>query len=135
MTDDGHPVSNIHDIHRRGNGSSGSRPGPGRNSCDTYSAYPLTLLTVTLGVCPKASAQDSDPNSFRPLTQAMLNAPDPADWVMWRGGYGNWGYSPLDQIDRGNVHELRLVWSFAFEPAGPGSRGMQVEPLVYDGVM
>jgi alcohol dehydrogenase (cytochrome c) len=72
---------------------------------------------------------------FRPLTQAMLNDPDPADWVMWRGGYANWGYSPLDQITADNVNELRLAWSWAFAPAGPGSTGMQVEPIVYDGVM
>ena len=48
----------------------------------------------------EVSAQDSGQDAFRPLTQAMLNDPDPADWLMWRGGYANWGYSPLDQITR-----------------------------------
>jgi len=72
---------------------------------------------------------------FRPLTQDILNNPDPEDWLMWRGGYKNWGYSPLDQINDDNVDDLRLAWSWAFAPAAPGSNGMQVEPTVYDGIM
>ncbi len=41
-----------------------------------------------------------------------------------------WGYSPLDQITRENVGELRMVWSRAL------TTGMQEgTPLVYDGVL
>jgi alcohol dehydrogenase (cytochrome c) len=72
---------------------------------------------------------------FQPLTQEILNNPDPADWLMWRGGYHNWGYSPLDQIDRDNVDRLQLAWSWAFAPAVQRSNGMQVEPTVYDGIL
>lgn len=72
---------------------------------------------------------------FQPVTQEMLNSPDAADWLMWRGNYENWGYSPLTQIDRENVKGLQLAWSWAFAPAGLGTNGMQVEPTVYDGVM
>ena len=95
------------------------------------------MLAVALVVFPfrEASAQIGAGTSFRPVTRAMLADPDPADWLMWRGGYSNWGYSPLDQISRNNVTELRMAWSYAFAPAGPASRGMQVEPIVYDGVM
>ena len=92
-------------------------------------------VLAPLEVSAQDSGQDPAQRVFRPLTQAMLNDPDPADWVMWRGGYANWGYSPLDQITADNVNELRLAWSWAFAPAGPGSTGMQVEPIVYDGVM
>lgn len=69
---------------------------------------------------------------FQPLTQDMLDNPDPDDWLMWRGNYENWGYSPLDQINIENVSELRLAWSYA---VGPGGTGMQAEPTVYDGVL
>ena len=93
------------------------------------------MLTVAVLAPLEATAQGTAQRTFRPLTQAMLNNPDPADWLMWRGGYANWGYSPLDQITPGNVNDLRLAWSWAFAPAGPGSTGMQVEPIVYDGVM
>jgi alcohol dehydrogenase (cytochrome c) len=67
---------------------------------------------------------------FVPVTDEMLRNPDPADWLMWRRTLGHWGYSPLDQIDRENVRELRLVWT---RPLNPGVQ--EGTPLVYDGVM
>ena len=65
-----------------------------------------------------------------PVTDAMLQDPDPADWLMWRRTLDNWGHSPLDQIDADNVDDLELVWS------RPLHSGVQEgTPLVYDGVM
>ena len=69
---------------------------------------------------------------YIPVTQAMLNDPDPADWLMWRRTYNGWGYSPLDQIDRGNVGQLQMVWSYALDPY---QGGMQTEPVVHDGIL
>ncbi len=42
-------------------------------------------------------------DDFVPVTDKMLQNPDPADWLMWRRTLDSWGYSPLDQIDRANV--------------------------------
>ena len=64
-----------------------------------------------------------------PVTDAMLANPDPADWPMWRRTLDNWGYSPLDQIDRRNVEQLRLVWS---RPLAEGDQ--EGTPLVHDGI-
>ena len=50
---------------------------------------------------------------------------------MWRRTYDSWGFSPLDQVNRDNVNELRLVWSWAIEEGGRN----QPTPLVYDGVL
>ncbi|MCY4026686.1 MAG: PQQ-binding-like beta-propeller repeat protein [Acidobacteria bacterium] len=87
----------------------------------------LTLLLFLGGMAPQVLAQERD---FEPVTDAMLQDPDPADWLNWRRTLDGWGYSPLDQIDRGNVHELQLVWGWAI------GRGLsQPTPLVYDGVM
>ena len=82
----------------------------------------LALAGVTL-----ATAQERE---IEPVTDAMLQDPDPADWLMWRRTLDGWGYSPLDQIDRENVDTLRLVWARGL---GPGRQ--QGTPLVYDGVM
>ena len=68
--------------------------------------------------------------ALTPVTDAMLRNPDPADWLMWRRTLNSWGYSPLDQIDRGNVARLQLIWS---RPLGPGLQ--EGTPLVHDGVM
>jgi len=60
----------------------------------------------------------------------MLVAPPDGDWLMWRRTYNHWGFSPLDQIDRSNVGNLRLAWTWTMEP------GLQeTTPLVHDGVM
>src|SRR5215831_18611258 len=74
-------------------------------------------------------AQQSAP-SFVPVTDAMLQNPDPADWLMWRRTLNGWGYSPLDQINRTNVRNLKMVWTRGM---GPGVQ--EATPLVYRGVM
>lgn len=93
------------------------------------------LLAICLLTNHYTSAQEDPGRSFRPLLQSELVDPNPEDWLMWRGNYENWGYSSLSQIDKDNVNDLQLAWSWAFAPAAPGSNGMQVEPIVYDGVL
>ena len=88
-------------------------------------AFAVCLLVSLAGTL--AGAQDRD---FRPVTDAMLQDPDPADWLMWRRTLDSWGYSPLEQIDRDNVGELRMVWSRGL------TDGFQSgTPLAYGGVM
>ena len=68
--------------------------------------------------------------AFVPVTDQMLQNPDPADWLLWRRTLNGWGYSPLDQINRSNVGRLKMVWSRGM---GPGIQ--EATPLVYRGVM
>src|SRR5215813_12322747 len=68
---------------------------------------------------------------FRPVTEAMLRNPAPGDWLNWRRTDNAWGYSPLDQINRRNVQQLQLAWSWAMEDTG----AQEATPLVYNGVM
>jgi len=68
--------------------------------------------------------------ALTPVTDAMLQDPDPAEWLSWRRTLNTWAYSPLDDIDRGNVGGLALVWSRAM------ADGVQEgTPLVHDGVL
>ena len=67
---------------------------------------------------------------FEPVTEAMLADPPSGDWLSWRRTRDGQGYSPLDQIHRGNVGELKLAWVLAMHD---GSN--QVTPLVHDGIM
>jgi alcohol dehydrogenase (cytochrome c) len=66
--------------------------------------------------------------AFRPVTDAMLQDPPPADWLSFRRTLNAWGYSPLDQIAARNVKDLHEVWSAPMPNA-------EVTPLVHDGVM
>ncbi len=69
-------------------------------------------------------------SDFRPVTEQMLREPPPGDWLHWRRTADGQGYSPLDQINRGNVADLRLAWVVAMQE---GSN--QTTPIVHDGVM
>src|SRR5258708_34589294 len=68
---------------------------------------------------------------FRPVTEAMLRNPAPGDWLNWRRTDNAWGYSPLNQINRENVQQLQLAWSWSLDDTG----AQEATPLVYDGVM
>ena len=90
---------------------------------------PKSVVAILLGVLVAASA-GAQQDEFVPVTDEMLQNPDPADWLSWRRTLNHWGYSPLDQIDRDNVSRLQLVWT---RPLNPGVQ--EGTPLVYDGVM
>ena len=83
---------------------------------------------AALGMMAQALAQSTAP--FVPVTDAMIQNPDPKDWLSWRRTLDSWGYSPLDEIDRSNVDQLRLVW---VRPLDPGHQ--EGTPLVHDGTM
>jgi len=68
--------------------------------------------------------------NFRPVTRAMLTQPDPGDWLSWRRTLDGWGFSPLKQVTRDNVSQLKLAWVLAMRE---GSN--QTTPLVHDGIM
>ena len=36
---------------------------------------------------------------------------NPSNWVMPNANYAGWNYSPLDQIDVGNVQNLAMAWT------------------------
>jgi PQQ-dependent dehydrogenase (methanol/ethanol family) len=90
-----------------------------------------STLLVSISVCSATLAAGAADRSFTPVTDALLQKPDPADWLMWRRTQDSWGYSPLADIDRSNVADLKLAWSMDLD-AGPSQEGI---PLVYDGVM
>ena len=69
-------------------------------------------------------------DKITPVTDAMLAEAPVGDWLTWRRANDALGYSPLKQIDRKTVSELRVAWSWGL-PAGPSS----TVPLVHDGVI
>jgi alcohol dehydrogenase (cytochrome c) len=91
-------------------------------------AASLAVLLL-LGTVGSLVAQST--TTYRPVTQERLEDPEPENWLMYRGNYAGWGYSPLDQIDTGNVAELTPVWSFSTGARG----GHESPPIVNDGVM
>jgi alcohol dehydrogenase (cytochrome c) len=67
---------------------------------------------------------------YTPVTDAMLAAPAPSEWLTWRRTWDAHGFSPLTEISRKSVGGLRVAWSWSL-PAG-SNEGV---PLVHDGVL
>lgn len=65
-----------------------------------------------------------------PVTDALLTTPPPGSWLQWRRTWDAKGFSPLDQVNKSNVANLRVAWSLALPP-GPNN----ATPLVHDGVI
>ncbi|MFP6825065.1 MAG: PQQ-binding-like beta-propeller repeat protein, partial [Pseudohongiellaceae bacterium] len=91
-------------------------------------ATALLLIAAIAALQPGAWAQSAD--DFIPVTDEMLQNPAASDWLMWRRTLDSWGYSPLDQVDRQNVGELRMVWTRDLA-IGTG----EITPLAYNGVL
>jgi alcohol dehydrogenase (cytochrome c) len=85
-------------------------------------------LAVVAGVeAPNLQAQSS---AFVPVTDAVQTNPDPADWLHISRTYNQHRFSPLSQVHRGNVGQLRMVWTRGLPPGVQEST-----PIVYRGVM
>jgi alcohol dehydrogenase (cytochrome c) len=85
-----------------------------------------TLVAVLVG----GSWLGAQVQNFRPVTEGALRNPEPGDWLNWRRTDNAWGFSPLDQINRQNVPQLQLAWSWAMEMGA-----QETTPLVYDSIM
>jgi len=81
---------------------------------------------------PKGITVTGEVKNYVPVTDAMLRDPDPGDWLMIRRNYQAWSYSPLTQINTGNVKQLQLVWSWAMNDSTAAN---EPTPIVHNGVM
>lgn len=97
----------------------------------------LTLVFVPHGPARAqttvAAAGDQMPATlqYKPVTADELLNPSPSDWLLPRRTYDGTAFSPLDQINTGNVKNLQLAWSFATGVV----EGHEAPPMVNNGVM
>jgi alcohol dehydrogenase (cytochrome c) len=87
-------------------------------------------MIAWLALTPAAPSAQNTP-AYSPVTEARLLSPEPHNWLMYRGNYAGWGYSPLEQITPENVKKLRPVWSLSTGV----TEGHQSPPMVNNGVM
>jgi alcohol dehydrogenase (cytochrome c) len=80
---------------------------------------------------PKGITVAGQLKNFVPITDNTLRHPDPADWLMARGNYQAWSYSPLAQITPENLGRLQLVWVWAMNDGGAN----EPTPIVHDGII
>jgi quinoprotein glucose dehydrogenase len=67
---------------------------------------------------------------------AVFGPAPSADWPVTGGEPGNSRYSTLDQINRGNVAQLRVAWTYHTGDLPPNGRGeIQATPIVVGGIL
>src|SRR5262245_41512257 len=79
---------------------------------------------------PPAPRRTNPLDALRPVTETMLNKVPDGDWLLWRRTYDAAGFSPLKKINRSNVKDLRLAWTWSL-PSGAN----ESTPIVHDGVL
>jgi len=106
---------------------------PGR--CRTESPLPaarrqrlLTARGLCVGLLAALTALPAWAQSDEALLAAAGNA---ADWLTYGHGYANQRYSPLAQVNRGNV--ARLVPKWIYQTGIDGT--FQTSPIVQDGIV
>ena len=83
----------------------------------------FSLLLLTLASAPAAQQI--------PLQATAVPPPSSQDWPRYGGNSEGNHFSPLAQIDRSNVTQLQVVWTFDTGEAG----GLQTNPLIVNGVL
>src|SRR5207302_7149311 len=68
----------------------------------------------------------------QPVDTALIDTGSANDWLTYHGSYKSYHYSPLDQINTGNVRDLTVAW---IHVPGRSTRGLQSMPLAVDGVL
>jgi alcohol dehydrogenase (cytochrome c) len=89
------------------------------------------LLSASLAALALSAAGAAFAAEYTPVTDARLANPEPENWLMTRGSYSGWSYSPLDQINTSNVKNLVPVWAVS---TGVDS-GHEAPPIVNNGIM
>ena len=70
------------------------------------------------------------------VAACTTSAPSPNDWRVTGGSPGNTRYSPLDQINTGNVTQLRVTWIYhTGDLPADGHGEIQATPIVVNGVL
>jgi alcohol dehydrogenase (cytochrome c) len=92
----------------------------------TKTAFLATIVASTALVIPSVAQV----KNYIPVTQEMLLNPSPDDWLMYSRTYDAQRYSPLKEINRANVGQLRMAWTRGL---GPGTS--ETIPIVHNGVM
>ena len=85
------------------------------------------------GLADSATPEAAAGLAVTPVDKARIIEADkePSNWLSHGRTYDEQRFSPLDEINRGNVAKLGLAWYFDV----PTRRGMEATPIVVDGRM
>ena len=88
------------------------------------------ILSILCVSAMMLATQGPQTPAFPPVTDQMLANPSPDDWLMFSRTYDAQRYSPLKQITKENIGQLKLVFSTEMRTGTQESI-----PIVYRGVI
>src|SRR5205085_737042 len=94
-------------------------------------SYLAVSVAISAAVATGAVLAAS-PSLAESVDTARIEAGGQNDWLTYHGSYKSYHYSPLAQINTGNVANLSVAW---IHIPGRSTRGLQSMPLVADGVL
>ena len=115
----------------RGQAPAGRGAGAGRGGVDAE-GNPIPAGRGGAAPTPRGLTVRGEVKNYVPVTDEMLRNPPPGDWLMARRNYQAWSYSPLTEITRDNVKDLRLAWVWAIRDDVGANQNM---PIVHSGTM
>src|SRR5215210_6479714 len=95
--------------------------------------------TAEVGATAGADDEEAEPQTIATapaFTADDLTAEPRENWITNGGTLMNQRYSPLDEIDTGNVKDLKGVWRTHLHASATAAKySAEAQPLVYDGVI
>ena len=95
---------------------------------DRVRRNPALLGGVLLSLCVAACGQAP---TASPSARLLDDRSDGADWPSYGRTNGQQHYSPLAQLNRGNIARLSLAWSLDYAPGGNMSQPIAVDGVIY----
>ena len=109
---------------------------PPRDRRFRHRRSPLLLLIgfAALALMIAGCGSSGNGRDIAAFTNDELTTLPEQDWITNGGTLFNQRYSPLDEINRSNVAELKGVWRMHLESATAAKYSGEAQPLVHDGI-
>ena len=92
----------------------------------------LSVSLLALAACSQPAAQPEVGADVAETGRRIILADqEPQNWLSHGRNYQETRFSPLDEIDTGNVSKLGLAWFYDLDT----NRGQEATPLVIDGII
>ncbi|WP_291039384.1 PQQ-dependent dehydrogenase, methanol/ethanol family [Hyphomonas sp.] len=92
----------------------------------------LAGTALLLAACGDRQARVAEPEGFAAVDTARISTASAADeWLTYGGTYDEQRHSKLNQINKENVSQLGVAWTYDLAT----NRGVESTPIVVDGVM
>jgi alcohol dehydrogenase (cytochrome c) len=113
---------------------------PAVSACRSDPRYPVTERSAPFSALDASKVGSAPPVARTVTFDRIRNArSEPQNWLTYYGSYNGQRYSTLDQINAGNVRNLKAAWVFQTGVIGliatPATYAFEAAPIVVDGVM